>query len=66
MRTQRDYRTESLTSLVSRDKLRLADLDTTLKKNVGAGWELVNINIDADLKGTRDGHLLFFKRPVEL
>lgn len=59
---QFEYRTEVLTSMVGRDKLRVSDLDTTLKKHGGEGWELVSLNLDADLKGVRDGHLLVFKR----
>jgi Domain of unknown function (DUF4177) len=52
-------------SLVGRDKLRLNDLDSTLKKYGDDGWELVSVNLDADLKGSRDGHLLVFKRPKD-
>jgi hypothetical protein len=29
------------------------------------GWELVSLNLDADLKGTRNRHLLVFKRAVQ-
>jgi len=48
---------------VGRDKLRLNDLDDSLKKHGNDGRELVSLNLDADLKGSRDGHLLVFKRP---
>lgn len=48
--------------MVGRDKLRLNDLDSALKKHGGDGWELVTLALDADLKGSRDGHLLVFKR----
>jgi hypothetical protein len=48
--------------MVGRDKLRLDDLDDKLKKYGKDGWELVSLNLDADLKGSRDGHLLVFKR----
>jgi hypothetical protein len=65
MPTTWEYRTEILTSLVGRDKLRIEDLHATLKTHGADGWELVNCDIDADLKGVRDGHLLIFKRPVE-
>lgn len=65
MPTKWEYRTEILTSMVGRDKLRLNDLNSTLKKYGDAGWELVNLDIRADLKGSRDGHLLIFKREVE-
>jgi hypothetical protein len=57
-----EYKTEVLTSMVGRDKLRLDDLDDKLKKYGKDGWELVSLNLDADLKGSRDGHLLVFKR----
>jgi ribosomal protein L7/L12 len=64
MTTKWEYSTEILTTLVGRDKLRLSDLDSTLKKRGDAGWELVNLDIRADVKGNRDGHLLIFKRAV--
>ena len=59
---QFEYKTEILTSMVGRDKLRLDDLDSTLKEHGEDGWELVSLALDADLKGERDGHLLVFKR----
>jgi hypothetical protein len=57
-----EYKTEVLTSMVGRDKLRLDNLDDVLKKYGKDGWELASLNLDADLKGSRDGHLLVFKR----
>lgn len=60
-----EYKSEVLTSVVGRDKLRLNDLDDSLKRYGQDGWELVNLTIDADLKGTKDGHLLVFKRRIE-
>jgi hypothetical protein len=62
---QFEYKTEVLTSMVGRDKLRVGDLDGKLKSYGKDGWELVSLNLDADLKGTRDGHLLVFKRAVQ-
>jgi hypothetical protein len=59
---QFEYRTEVLTSMVGRDKLRVGDLDAALRKSGDDGWELVSLCLDADLKGMRDGHLLVFKR----
>jgi hypothetical protein len=59
---QFEYRTEVLTSMVGREKLRPGDLDSALKKAGEDGWELVSLNLDASLKGQRDGHLLVFKR----
>ena len=59
-----EYKTEVLTSMVGRDKLRVGDLEDVLRKYGGDGWELVNLSLDADLRGTRDGHLLIFKRAV--
>jgi hypothetical protein len=60
-----EYRTEVLTSMVGRDKVRVDDLEDLLQKYGAEGWELVTLNLDADLRGKRDGHLLVFKRPVE-
>ena len=57
-----EYKTEVLTSMVGRDKLRVDDLEDTLKKFGVDGWELVSVTMDADLQGSRDGHLLIFKR----
>lgn len=58
-----EYKTEILTSMVGRDKIRLGDLDKCLADNGNQGWELVNLSLNADIKGERDGHLLVFKRP---
>ena len=60
-----EYKTEVLTSVVGREKLRVGDLDETLKKHGDEGWELVSLNLDADLRGARDGHLLVFKRRAD-
>jgi hypothetical protein len=60
---QFEYKTEVLTTMVGRDKLRIDDLEDTLSKYGEDGWELVSCNLDADLRGSRDGHLLIFKRP---
>jgi hypothetical protein len=60
-----EYKTEVLTSMVGRDKLRVGDLEDVLQKYGADGWELVSLTFDADLRGTRDGHLLVFKRAVE-
>jgi hypothetical protein len=57
-----EYKTEVLTSVVGRDKLRMDDLDDALKKSGAEGWELVSLTIDADVRGERDGHLLIYKR----
>jgi len=58
-----EYRTEVLTSVVGRDKLRIDELDGLLRKFGDEGWELVTMELDANLQGSRDGHLLVFKRP---
>ena len=58
-----DYKTEILTSMVGREKLRLEDLEDALEKYGDDGWELVSLSLDADLRGARNGHLLVFKRP---
>ena len=60
-----DYKTEILTSMVGRDKLRVDDLEDVLRKHGDDGWELVSLTLDADVRGARDGHLLVFKRAVE-
>jgi hypothetical protein len=60
-----EYKTEVLTSTIGRDKLRMDDLDRALRRHGDDGWELVSVSLDANLKGTRDGHLLIFKRPVD-
>jgi hypothetical protein len=60
-----EYRTEVLTTMIGRDKLRKDDLDDALRKFGDEGWELVSMNLDANLQGSRDGHLLVFKRPRE-
>ena len=57
-----EYKTEVLTSLVGREKLRLGALEDTLAKHGRDGWELVSLTLDADLQGSRDGPLLVFKR----
>jgi NTP pyrophosphatase (non-canonical NTP hydrolase) len=60
-----EYRTEVLTSMVGRDKLRVGDLDDVLRKFGDEGWELVTLALDADIRGERDGHLLVFKRAAD-
>ena len=60
-----EYKTEVLTSMVGRDKLRVGDLDDLLRQHGTEGWELVTLNLDADIRGERDGHLLVFKRAIE-
>jgi hypothetical protein len=62
---QFEYKTEVLTSMVGRDKLRVGDLEDLLKEHGADGWELVTLNLDADIRGDRDGHLLVFKRAIE-
>ena len=57
-----EYKTEILTSVIGRDKLRLTDLDGVLERHGGDGWELVSVSLEANLKGSKDGHLLVFKR----
>jgi NTP pyrophosphatase (non-canonical NTP hydrolase) len=60
-----EYRTEVLTSMVGRDKLRVSDLEDVLREFGDEGWELVTLALDADIRGERDGHLLVFKRAVD-
>jgi len=63
-KTQWEYKTHVLTSAIGRDKLRMGDLDAALRGHGQQGWELVNLTMNADLRGERDGHLLVFKRPA--
>jgi hypothetical protein len=60
--TKFEYKTEVLTSVIGRDKLRVDELDDALRKHGDEGWELVSVALDANLQGSRDGHLLVFKR----
>lgn len=60
-----EYTTEVITSMVGRDKLRVDNLEDVLRKYGDDGWELASLTLDADIRGTRDGHLLVFKRAVE-
>ena len=62
--TSYEYKTEVLTSMVGRDKLRVSDLEDVLQKYGAEGWELASLNLDADIRAERDGHLLIFKRAV--
>lgn len=57
-----EYKTEVLTSMVGRDKVRVDDLDDVLEKHGKEGWELASLALDANLQGSKDGHLLVFKR----
>jgi hypothetical protein len=50
--------------MVGRDKLRVSDLEDILQKYGAEGWELASLNLDADVRGERDGHLLVFKHAV--
>lgn len=61
-----EYKTEILTSLIGRDKMRLSDLDKRLSQNGDQGWELVSLSLNANIKGERDGHLAVFKRVVSV
>jgi hypothetical protein len=58
-----EYKTDVLTSMVGREKLRLDELEDALAKYGRDGWELVSLTLDADLRGARNGHLLVLKRP---
>lgn len=57
-----EYKTEVLTSMVGRDKVRIDDLDDVLEQYGKEGWELASLALDANLQGSKDGHLLVFKR----
>jgi hypothetical protein len=57
-----EYKTEVLTSMGGREKLQLGDLEDALRKQGDEGWELVTVNLEVDISGKRDGHLLIYKR----
>jgi hypothetical protein len=60
-----EYKTELLTTMVGREKLRMDDLDGALRRHGDDGWELASLNLDVSLRGRRDGHLLIFKRAIK-
>lgn len=57
-----EYKTEILTSVFGRDKMRLNEMDKCLADAGKQGWELVSLTMNANIKGEKDGHLLVFKR----
>ncbi len=56
-----EYKTEVLT-MVGRNKVRMDDLDDVLEQHGKDGWELASLALDANLQGSKDGHLVVFKR----
>ena len=59
-----DYKTDVLTSIVGEEKLRLGDLEDSLKENGDEGWELVTLVPNVNIQRGQDGDLLIFKRPA--
>lgn len=60
-----EYKTQILRPVIGRDKMKLKDLESTLRTNGAEGWELVDLSLRANIAGERDGHLLIFKRRVQ-
>ena len=58
-----EYKTDVLTSIVGEEKLRLGDLEDSLKDHGGEGWELVTLVPNVNIQRGKDGDLLIFKRP---
>jgi hypothetical protein len=57
-----EYKTETLTSIVGEEKLRLGDLENSLNKHGEDGWELVTLVPNVNIQRGKDGDLLIYKR----
>jgi hypothetical protein len=57
-----EYKTETLTSIVGEEKLRLGDLEDSLNKHGEDGWELVTLVPNVNIQRGKDGDLLIYKR----
>jgi hypothetical protein len=57
-----EYTTDVLTSIVGEEKLRLGDLEESLKKHGEDGWELAALALNVNIQRGQDGDLLIFKR----
>jgi hypothetical protein len=57
-----EYTTDVLTSVVGEEKLRLDDLEDSLKKHGEDGWELAGLALNVNIQRGKDGDLLIFKR----
>ena len=57
-----EYKTDTLTSIVGEEKLRLGDLEDSLSKHGEDGWELAALVPNVNIQRGKDGDLLIFKR----
>jgi hypothetical protein len=57
-----EYKTDTLTSIVGEEKLRLGDLENSLNKHGEDGWELVTLVPNVNIQRGKDGDLLIYKR----
>ncbi len=57
-----EYKTDTLTSMVGEEKLRLGDLEDSLSDHGKDGWELVTLVPNVNIQRGKDGDLLIFKR----
>ena len=57
-----EYKTDTLTSIVGEEKLRLGDLEDSLKDHGEEGWELVTLVPNVNIQRGKDGDLLIYKR----
>ena len=57
-----EYKTDTLTSIVGEEKLRIGDLEDSLNKHGDEGWELVTLVPNVNIQRGKDGDLLIYKR----
>jgi len=57
-----EYKTDTLTSIVGEEKLRIGDLEDSLKDHGEEGWELVTLVPNVNIQRGKDGDLLIYKR----
>ena len=57
-----EYTTDVLKSIVGEEKLRMGDLEGSLKKHGEEGWELAGLALNVNIQRGQDGDLLIFKR----
>ena len=57
-----EYKTDTLTSIVGEEKLRLGDLEASLNEHGEDGWELVTLVPNVNIQRGKDGDLLIYKK----
>ncbi|MGH2957196.1 MAG: hypothetical protein ACRDL6_09395 [Solirubrobacterales bacterium] len=57
-----EYTTDILKSIVGEEKLRIGDLEDSLKNHGEEGWELAALALNVNIQRGQDGDLLIFKR----